>query len=518
MFIRQSPPPPARRTWSIQPFGAGLALVLALAWLPARAVEITLGDLAPVYDGTAKAPSVATDPAGLPVQLAYREYIFNDSPDELAISYDSLPFQAQHYWGLGNYIQLGGTARQIESCEVTLVTWAKAAKYPDWAAANPAGYTHPLTLTFYSVSPTNALTFLGEKTTNVFIPWRPLTLPDGSPWPANGYAFRARFDFPAGFVLPDKVMAMISCNTQSSGFDPTGVPGPYNELNAALHGRTPTGGHDLDPNVVLRVQEGVWYYPTYGWEGFNGPMLRIKARGSTTVPPTRGGSYEVTATATDPESGATTQAVAVFTVVRATAGVTLGNLVQPYTGTPRQVTVTTNPTGLATITTYNNRPAPLPTQMGTYLVRTRVIDANYQGYAEGTLRVGDAFASWMAAKVAAGIVPAAQAGERDDPDRDGIPNFLEYAFASNPVAASTAPLANDTLTADGFALVYRLYNNAADFSIAFDQSDDLVNWSPVTPTSHTLIQRIGSAYVYRAVLPAPPDPQQRSFYRVRVVR
>ena len=124
----------------------------------------------------------------------------------------------------------------------------------------------------------------------------------------------------------------------------------------------------------------------------------------------------------------------------------------------------------------------------------------------------------MAAKVAAGIVPAAQAGEMDDPDRDGIPNFLEYAFASNPVAASTSPLANDTLTADGFALVYRLNNNAADFSIAFDQSDDLVNWSPVTPTSHTLIQRIGSAYVYRAVLPVPPDSQQRSFYRVRVVR
>jgi len=295
------------------------------------------------------------------------------------------------------------------------------------------------------------------------------------------------------------------------------VPGPYNELNVALHGRTPTGGHDLDPNVVLRVQNGTWYYPTYGWEGFSGPMLRIKARGSTTVAPTRGGSYEVTATASDPETGETTQTTAILTVVRATAGVTLGNLVQTYTGTAREATVTTDPTGLATITTYNNRPSK-PIQMGSYLVRTRVINDNYQGYAEGILRIGDVFSNWMAAKVAAGIVPAAQAGELDDPDLDGIPNFLEYAFASNPVAASTSPLPDDTLSADGFALVYRLYNNAADFSIAFEQSDDLFNWSPATPTSHTLVQRIGSAYVYKALFPAPPDQQLRLYYRVHVVR
>ena len=112
---------------------------------------VTLGDLSQTYDGTPKAPTISTQPSQLPIQVVYRnlsptapaavsEVVYDDTPATLELSYYSYSFAAQNLSAIGNLVQLGGTARKLQSCDVIFVTWAKAATYPTFSANNPVGY------------------------------------------------------------------------------------------------------------------------------------------------------------------------------------------------------------------------------------------------------------------------------------------------------------------------------------------------------------------------------------------
>jgi endonuclease/exonuclease/phosphatase family metal-dependent hydrolase len=81
-----------------------------------------------------------------------------------------------------------------------------------------------------------------------------------------------------------------------------------------------------------------------------------------------------------------------FTVTKATAIVTLGNLAQTYNGAARAATATTTPTGLVVVLTYNGN-AAAPTNAGSYAVTGTVSDAMYQGSTNGTLVVAKAAAT-----------------------------------------------------------------------------------------------------------------------------
>jgi hypothetical protein len=72
-----------------------------------------------------------------------------------------------------------------------------------------------------------------------------------------------------------------------------------------------------------------------------------------------------------------------------TATVTLGGLTLCYDGTPKTVTVATNPPGLSTSVTYAGS-ATAPTAVGTYAVVATVSDASYSGSATGTLTIAPA--------------------------------------------------------------------------------------------------------------------------------
>ncbi|MDB6069913.1 MAG: Ig domain protein group 1 domain protein [Verrucomicrobiales bacterium] len=297
------------------PAPAGLshrpALLVAAAMLgtfqPAPAAQLTLSQLLQSFNGTPIAPAVTTIPADLPVALIYQnlalnptpagsEVVFNNTPSSLPLSYSSLSFAATKANALGNYIRLGGTARKLVSCDATMVTWARASKYPQLAALNPNGYFHPVSLTLYTVGTDLKLTPLTEATANILVPWRPETLPNGSPYPYNGYAFRAHFEFTGNVILTEQILATISYDTQSTGYSPLRVPGPYNELNVALDGLRPSVGQDVDADTVLRVTDEAWYYPNTGWSNSNGPSVRITAsHAATKTPPTHPGTYKVTA-------------------------------------------------------------------------------------------------------------------------------------------------------------------------------------------------------------------------------
>lgn len=114
-----------------------------------------------------------------------------------------------------------------------------------------------------------------------------------------------------------------------------------------------------------------------------GLAVDVTYNGSST-PPTNTGNYAVVATITDPNYTGT--ASAVLTIGQIGAEIALDGLRQRYDGTPRAVTVTTVPSGLATTVTYNGS-TTVPTAPGSYAVVATIHDPNYAGSASGTLVV-----------------------------------------------------------------------------------------------------------------------------------
>ncbi|OAM91661.1 hypothetical protein AW736_02350 [Termitidicoccus mucosus] len=72
-----------------------------------------------------------------------------------------------------------------------------------------------------------------------------------------------------------------------------------------------------------------------------------------------------------------------------TATITLGALSQTYNGSPRPVTVSTDPLGLEVVVTYDGNAEP-PTGAGSYAVAAAFSDPSYAGSASGTLVVAKA--------------------------------------------------------------------------------------------------------------------------------
>lgn len=84
-----------------------------------------------------------------------------------------------------------------------------------------------------------------------------------------------------------------------------------------------------------------------------------------------------------------------LTVTATPATVTIGNLSQVFDGSPKPVTVTTNPAGLNVVVTYNNS-TQVPTLAGVYQVYAAISDPNYTGNASATLNItaGPAAITW----------------------------------------------------------------------------------------------------------------------------
>jgi len=91
--------------------------------------------------------------------------------------------------------------------------------------------------------------------------------------------------------------------------------------------------------------------------------------------PSDAGSYLVTATLDDPNYAAT-PATALLVITPLAATLSLSDLNQTYDGTPRAVTVTTDPAGLNVAVTYNGD-ATVPTEVGSYTVVATLADTNY---------------------------------------------------------------------------------------------------------------------------------------------
>lgn len=133
----------------------------------------------------------------------------------------------------------------------------------------------------------------------------------------------------------------------------------------------------ITPVMVTTNPAGLTVDVTYSGSGY----------GPSSTEPTSAGTYTVSASidqTADPNySGSATGQLQ---IAKASATVSLSNLVQVYTGSQVSVTTTTVPAGLGVTVTYNGS-TNLPINAGTYSVIATITDANYQGSATGQLLV-----------------------------------------------------------------------------------------------------------------------------------
>lgn len=134
--------------------------------------------------------------------------------------------------------------------------------------------------------------------------------------------------------------------------------------------------HDFTATLLDQFGEPMASQPSFvAWSVNGGGGIDTAGRFTAT---SAGGPYTITAIASG-QSG-----IASVTVNKATASVVLSNLVQTYDGEAKPVTVTTTPSGLTVVVTYDGL-SVVPSAAGEYAVEATVDSSNYQGGATGTL-------------------------------------------------------------------------------------------------------------------------------------
>ena len=157
---------------------------------------------------------------------------------------------------------------------------------------------------------------------------------------------------------------------------------------------------------------------------------------------TVGDSFTISASTTTQEGEIIDYAL--VSVIPAEALVALGDLVQVFDGSPKSVSVSTEPDGLPVTVTYDGE-ATTPVDVGSYAVLAVVDDPNYQGSAEGTLvieesegDIGD-YATWRDEYFGEDSAEDPRAAPEADPDGDGWPNWAEFYLETDPTDPRSAP-------------------------------------------------------------------------------
>ncbi len=187
--------------------------------------------------------------------------IYSNIPSTLDGSYPSIGFQATTTSELGSRINFAGTDRQLTDFTVTMVNWARYEDYNtggqhystgQWAGN---GFNQNLTLNIYAAGSGNTPgALLHTVTQSHFIAYRP------TGWSFNGFAQNISFDLSAlNITAPDSIVWGLAYNTQTRGYSPTGVAGPYNSLNVGVGPTTTTVGSQVDSSFFVYSP---YYNPT----------------------------------------------------------------------------------------------------------------------------------------------------------------------------------------------------------------------------------------------------------------
>ncbi len=133
---------------------------------------------------------------------------------------------------------------------------------------------------------------------------------------------------------------------------------------------------------LTQVYDGMPKSPTITTDA-SGLSTNVTYNGSSTVP-TNAGTYTVVATVTNPSYVGSISGT--FTISPAPVTIAFSNTLQNYDGTPKVVTATTTPSGVALNVTYAGS-SVAPTAIGNYALSATSADTNYTGSATGTFTI-----------------------------------------------------------------------------------------------------------------------------------
>jgi hypothetical protein len=221
--------------------------------------------------------------------IAVDQTVTHAAPDRVAV-YDSIGaapsnvssigFEATSTNEVGDRVQIGPGPRGLSRVTILMSSWG--CETGGWTGPVPCSttpgltFTHPLTLTLYADNGTAVPGgVIASTTVNASIPYRPSADPancTGGRWfdgttCYNGLAVPVSFDFPAGTVLPSRVIWSIAYNTTHHGYHPIGAAAcgsncPYDSLNvgAATLTPKPSKGTDVDPSGIFMSSAAGQFY------------------------------------------------------------------------------------------------------------------------------------------------------------------------------------------------------------------------------------------------------------------
>lgn len=260
---------------------------------------------------TASVPFISSQKAGA---IASADSVYDALPSTSpATNYPSQAFQATSTSEFGDYIHLGGSNRVVDKVTVTMSNWAKYADYSSNPAysGNDATWSLPITINVYdnqfdaNGTPTHKI---ASVTQTQSIPWRPASDPtcgatsNGTGWKTDGVCYNFSgiasnvvFDLSNLHVtLPDDIVVSVAYNTQTHGYAPTGVAGPYDSLNVAVPVNQPVaiGSDDNDMALVNSTWSGAYgdggstgvFRKTFDWSPYGTVAMKVTAKPANTAP------------------------------------------------------------------------------------------------------------------------------------------------------------------------------------------------------------------------------------------
>lgn len=208
--------------------------------------------------------------------------VFDNIPDPIPGNVPSQGYQCCSVSEFGDLIQLeADTPRRAGYATVLMSSWSLRSNYPA-PAYSEVGYTHPITLSIYAnAADARSRTPIATVTQTFTIPWRPEADPtcSGGRWKApsgtcfSGLAFTITFDLRSqNLTLPSQFIYGVAFNTNTWGYAPLGVPGPYESLNVgtanvASVAVPPSVGVDVVPDIAFVNYSHAPFYTDGGADG-----------------------------------------------------------------------------------------------------------------------------------------------------------------------------------------------------------------------------------------------------------
>ena len=301
---------------------------------------VELRNLEQTYDGAEKPVAVTTDPAGLAVEITY--------DGELQAPAGAGTYQVVATVADEKYVGSASASLAVSPVEAKVILSDLEQTYdgepkPVSVATDPQGLK--VRVTYYTVDP--------PAVSNGLSIWQASERPPVKPgsYPVSAHVEDPNYYGKAGgtLVIAEKVPATVKLY----------------ELEQMYDGRPKEVAVKTDP-----------------------PELKVAVTyDGGEKPPVDANTYKVLATVVDPKYAG--EASAAFVVTKASATVALGDLQQVFDGMPRNVSVATDPVGLAVEITYGGA-SEAPVDAGSYAVLATAVDPNYEGAAMDTLVVAKA--------------------------------------------------------------------------------------------------------------------------------